>query len=104
MAHSEAEACTTLEEVRAGIDALDREVVALLARRSRFVARAAALKTDPDEASAPARVEQVIAKVRALAGSAGLEPAVAEAAYRALIASFIDLEREAIAARAKAAG
>ena len=41
---------------------------------------------------APARVEQVIAKVRALAEGAGASPAVTEQVYRAMIAAFIEQE------------
>lgn len=48
---------------------------------------------------APERVERVIAEVRALAAEAGLEPRVAEAAYRAMIAAFIEVEREAFRAK-----
>lgn len=48
---------------------------------------------------APKRVEQVVAKVRGLATEAGLEPQVAEAAYRAMIAAFIEVEHLALQAR-----
>ncbi|EXG82994.1 chorismate mutase [Cryptosporangium arvum] len=81
-----------LTEVRSAIDALDREIVGLLARREEFVRRAGRLKADSDAVRAPARVEQVISKVRGLAAESGADPAVVEATYRAMIAAFIDLE------------
>lgn len=40
------EECSSLKEVRRGIDALDREMVALIGRRSRYVRAAAAFKKD----------------------------------------------------------
>ena len=44
------------------------------------------------EVEAPARVEQVITRVRGLAKSAGASPEVVERLYRAMIAAFIELE------------
>lgn len=82
----------SLDEVRANIDRLDREIVRLMAERGAFVRQAARFKASRSEVEAPGRVEQVVAKVRALAADTGLEPQVAEAAYRAMIAAFIEVE------------
>ena len=84
----------TLESVRTNIDALDRSIVGLIAERQKWVVAAASLKKDEDGVRAPARVEQVIAKVRGLAAEVGASPDVVERTYRALIAAFIDLELE----------
>lgn len=82
----------SLDEIRAGIDRLDREIIRLMAERGAFVRQAARFKTSRADVEAPERVEQVIGKVRALATGAGLEPQVAEAAYRTMIAAFIEVE------------
>lgn len=82
----------TIEDVRAQIDSLDHRIIELLAERQRWVVVAGALKKDEDAVRAPARVEQVIAKVRGLANDAGASPEVVESTYRALIAAFIELE------------
>ncbi|NUT96417.1 MAG: chorismate mutase [Saccharothrix sp.] len=82
----------SLDEVRAGIDAIDAELVRLLAERQGLVKAAAAFKKDEDAVRAPDRVAQVIAKVRARAEEAGLAPEVAEAVWRAMIGAFIELE------------
>ncbi|MDZ5602700.1 chorismate mutase [Pseudomonas sp. RP23018S] len=84
--------CTCLEEVRQHIDRIDCDLVALLAERGGFVTQAAAFKKTTDDVRAPARVEQVIAKVRALAEASGASPTVVEAVYRAMIAAFIEDE------------
>ena len=84
----------TLDDVRAKIDLIDRGIVALIAERQQWVVAAGALKADEQAVRAPARVEQVIAKVRALAEDEGASPDVVESAYRALISAFIDLELE----------
>lgn len=82
----------SIEDVRVAIDTLDEEIVELIARRQRWVVKAGALKRDVAAVRAPDRVEQVIAKVRALAVEAGSSPEVVEATYRAMIGAFIKLE------------
>lgn len=82
----------TLLDIRGRIDGIDREIVALIARRQQWVARAGALKRDESGVRAPSRVEEVIARVRAMAADAGAAPNVVEGAYRAMIAGFIELE------------
>lgn len=63
--------CTSLDDVRQRIDEIDRSLVLLLARRGNLVTQAASFKKTTDDVRAPARVEQVIAKVRAMAGETG---------------------------------
>ncbi|GLZ30345.1 chorismate mutase [Lentzea sp. NBRC 105346] len=82
----------SLAEVRARIDAIDTELVRLLADRQQLVEQAAKFKKDENAVRAPDRVEQVIANVRAKAEQAGLAPDVAESVWRAMIRAFIDLE------------
>jgi isochorismate pyruvate lyase len=86
--------CASLSEVRANIDRIDREIVAALAERGKYVAEAGRFKQDPAAVSQPARVEAIVARVRKLAEADGLAPAVAETTYRAMIAGFEDYERE----------
>ena len=84
--------CDSLEEVRDNIDRLDRQIVSLLAERGAYVSQAARFKKDRDAVKAPQRVEQVIAKVRALSEQVGANPRVTEQVYRAMIAAFIEQE------------
>jgi isochorismate pyruvate lyase len=86
----------SLQDVR---DAIDRDIVRLMAERGAEVKRAARFKTTPAGVAAPHRVEEVVARVRALATRSGLSPRVAEAAYRPMIAAFIAIEHEAFAAQ-----
>ena len=85
--------CASLAEVRGHIDQIDREIVAALAERGKYVAEAGRFKKDPAAVSAPARVEAIVARVRGLAEADGLAPDVAERTYRAMIAAFEDYER-----------
>jgi isochorismate pyruvate lyase len=81
-----------IETVRAEIDALDAQIVELIAQRQRWVTEAGRLKSDADAVRAPDRVEKVIHKVRTLAEQSGAAPDVVERIYRAMIDAFIDLE------------
>lgn len=95
MSEEGAVAAVSLDQVRSRIDAIDRQIVDLLGQRQACVMAAGLLKKDEQSVRAPARVEQVIAKVRTLAADAEVSPDVVDQTYRALIAGFIDLELEA---------
>ncbi|MEU9235154.1 chorismate mutase [Streptomyces subrutilus] len=82
----------SLTEIRSLIDALDGELVDLLAQRQRLVRAAAGFKADERAVRAPDRAERVIAAARARAETAGLAPEVADAVWRAMVGAFIDLE------------
>ena len=83
-----------LAQVRERIDALDTQIVALLAERGRYVKDAARFKRDAFQVSAPQRQQEVIDKVKRLADEMGAYPEVVEACYRALIAGFIAREQQ----------
>jgi chorismate mutase len=80
-----------LEEVRARIDEVDRRIVKLVAERRRFALAAAELKGRAPM-RAPAREDEVLAHVRALAGQEGLEADVVEELYRDMMAAFVRIE------------
>ncbi len=83
---SDPEACTTMAELRAAIDAIDRRLVALLAERAAHIDRATQLK--PAEglpARIDSRVDDVLAKVRAAARADGLDPDLVAALWTQLI-------------------
>ena len=51
------ENCDSIEEVRANIDRIDYQIVALLAERGGYVKQAARFKKTTDDVKAPQRVE-----------------------------------------------
>lgn len=65
-------ACTTMTEVRAGVDQVDRELVALLARRFGYMDAAARIKPERAMVRDETRKAQVIANVRTEAARLGL--------------------------------
>lgn len=88
------EACTTMTEVRQGVDALDRALVTLLAERQRYMDAAARIKPNRGAVRDEARIEDVVAKVRAAARAAGLSEDIAEPVWRLLIERCIAHEFE----------
>lgn len=84
--------CIGLGEIRAGIDAVDEEIVRLIAARARLVDRAAKLKKNEAGVRDPGRVEQVIKGIRQHAERAGLLPDIAERIYRTIIGCFVEKE------------
>jgi isochorismate pyruvate lyase len=66
------QSCTTMAEVRAGVDQVDRELVALLARRFGYMDAAARIKPAREAVRDERRKAEVIANARALADAAGL--------------------------------
>ncbi|NYZ12205.1 chorismate mutase [Azospirillum sp. RWY-5-1] len=92
--------CQSMDEVRANIDRLDREILRLMAERGTYVAEAGRLKPKVTDVVDQPRIEQVVANARALAEQHGLDPAVAEATYRAMIDAFIAMEHKVFMAKA----
>jgi len=89
------EDCASMVDVRQGVDALDRALVRLLAERQRYMDAAARIKPDRSVVHDQARIEDVVAKVKAAAADAGLSHAIAEPVWRLLIDRCIAHEFEA---------
>lgn len=85
--------CQTMTDIRAGIDSVDAELMAMLARRTGYIRRAAEIK---DVEKIPARVdwrvEEVAMNARRNAEAAGFDADLAEKLWRQLIDWSIDLE------------
>jgi len=84
--------CQTMVDDRQGVDALDRALVALLVERQGYMEAAARIKADRSKVFDRARIEDVVAKVRAAAREAGLSEAIAEPVWRTLIDRCIAYE------------
>ena len=89
--------CTTMAEIRAEIDRVDRALVAMFAERTSYIDRAAEIKT---EVGLPARindrVEEVVRDVRAEAARHGLPPDQLEKLWRKLIDWSIAREEDVL--------
>lgn len=78
-------ACQTMVDVRAGVDEIDRLLVALIARRQGYMDAAARIKPSRAVVRDEARIQQVLDNVRAEAERHGLSWAIAEPVWREMM-------------------
>ena len=83
------EACTTMTDVRAGVDDVDRRIVALIARRFGYMDAAARIKPTRAAVRDEERKAAVKAKVDAAAADAGIDRALMARLYEDLIETSI---------------
>ena len=84
--------CQTMAEVRAGVDATDAALVALLARRFAYMRAAARIKPCREAVRDEVRKAQVLANVAAHAEAAGLPPEHLRAVWNELVEQSIAYE------------
>lgn len=89
------EQCQTMAEVRAGIDALDAELVALIARRFAYMRAAARIKPERSQVRDEARKAEVIANARRQAAGRGAPEHVVADLWERLVETSIDYELDA---------
>lgn len=93
------EACTTMAEVRAGVDAVDRALVQLLARRFGYMDAAARIKPERGLVRDEERKAQVIANARSHAREARIPEAPIADLWDRLVEASIAYEFEKFDAR-----
>lgn len=84
-----------MKDVRAGVDALDRELVRLLVTRQAYMSAAARIKQNRDKVYDADRIEDVVSKVLKEAQAQGLSADIAEPVWRKLIERCIAFEFDA---------
>lgn len=84
--------CETMTDVRAGVDDVDRQLVALLVRRFGYMDAAARIKPDRATVRDEARKAEVLDNVAREAAAAGLSPARLRAVWDELIEQSIAYE------------
>lgn len=89
------EECRTMAEVRAGVDALDAELVALLARRFGYMRAAARIKPTRDAVRDEARKAEVIDNAARAAAALGVPEALVRDLWDRLVEGSIAYEFEA---------
>lgn len=84
--------CSTLNEARSEIDAVDREIVELIAKRNDYIKQIAHFKTSVEEVKAEDRIADVISNVRAQAISLDLSPNLINDLYVRMIDEMVESE------------
>jgi isochorismate pyruvate lyase len=99
----DADACSTMTDVRAGVDAIDAALVALLGQRMALMRAAARIKPHRSDVRDEARKAQVIANVTRLAAEAGVPAALVGSLWETLVEASIAYELAHFDARSQAA-
>ena len=86
------EDCASLQEIRAEIDRIDREIIAAFGQRFAYVKAAARFKTSEATVKASDRFAAMLQQRREWAAAEGLNPDVIERLYRDLVTHFIEEE------------
>ena len=86
--------CTTMAEVRFGVDAVDRELIALLGRRFGYMRAAARIKHERGQVRDEERKAQVIAQAREEAARLGIPDALVADLWERLVEGSIAYELE----------
>lgn len=94
-----ADRCTSMTEVRAAIDDLDRRIVAMLGERMRYIEAAARIKPARGQVRDEGRKADVIARARAAARAADFPEALTTAIYEVLVEGSIAHELDRFDAR-----
>ena len=89
--------CTTMEDVRRFIDALDDVLVPLLVTRGGYMTQAARIKQCNTQVRDEDRIEAIVARVRERAVAEGGDADVMETIYRSLMEACIAYEHREFA-------
>jgi len=89
--------CTTMEDVRRFIDALDDVLVPLLVTRGGYMTQAARIKQCDTQVRDEDRIEAIVARVRERAAAEGGQPDLIEAIYRGMMEAYIAYEHRELA-------
>ena len=84
--------CQNIQEIRAAIDSLDRDIVSKLGKRFEYVKAAAKFKNSTEDVKAVDRFNSMLQQRRVWAEENNLHPYVVEKLYRDLVSYFIKEE------------
>ncbi|HEX2828183.1 MAG TPA: chorismate mutase [Burkholderiales bacterium] len=77
--------CRNLEDVRAAVNAIDRDLVKLLGKRAKYAMAALRFKTDLSEIAVPAHRKRLFAQRREWAAAQGVNQKMVQAIFQAIV-------------------
>ena len=89
--------CTSMQDVRREVNALDDVLVPLLVERVGYMTQAARIKQGAEQVRDEARIEAIVSRVRERATAEGGDADVIEAIYRSLMEACIAYEHREFA-------
>ncbi len=98
----EAKDCSSIQDIRFGIDEIDYQILALFGKRFEYVKEIVKFKSDPDGIVARDRQLAVFEKRREWAQEFGLDPDLFEEIYKTLINWNVQKELEIFSSKTNA--
>ncbi len=83
------EECSDMLDIRMEIDHIDRQIIAAISQRFKYVKAASKFKTSESSVKAPERLKSMLQARRIWAEEEGLNPDVIENLYQDLVNYFI---------------
>ena len=99
-----ASACRNLEDVRAAVNAIDRDIVKLLGKRAKYAMAALRFKTDVSQVADPAHRKRLFAQRREWAAAQGVNAKMVQAIFQAIVDESKRLHLAGFRERRKSAG
>jgi isochorismate pyruvate lyase len=84
--------CQNIQDIRAAIDSLDRDIISKFARRFEYVKAAAKFKQSSEDVRASDRFQAMLQQRRIWAEENNLNPDIIEQLYKDLVTYFIQEE------------
>ena len=81
-------ACQSLDNLCRHLDAIDRQIVTLLAERGAYIRQTGRFNTEPAALADRQRLAPAISRARALSLSVGADPDTTERVYLAMLEAF----------------
>ena len=90
----EAKDCQNMEDIRAEIDSIDKELISLISKRATYVNKAAQFKKNESDVKAPARVDKMLKERRTWAEDKNINPDFIENLFSNMVDFFINKEMQ----------
>ena len=82
--------CTSIVEIREGIDLIDKQLIELIGKRFQYVKEIVKFKSNKEDVEAKPRYEEVLRIRKQWAKEQNLNPDVIETIYKTMIQYFIE--------------
>ena len=82
--------CTSIVEIREGIDLIDKQLIELIGKRFQYVKEIVKFKSNKEDVEAKPRYEEVLRVRKQWATEQNLNPDVIETIYKTMIQYFIE--------------
>ena len=82
--------CTSIVEIREGIDLIDKQLIELIGKRFQYVKEIVKFKSNKEDVEAKPRYEEVLRVRKQWAAEQNLNPDVIETIYKTMIQYFIE--------------